>query len=460
MARLQLPVHSYNIRSTPASPARLVNCFPEQLPPDAKTQLVLLRAPGVTPFATFEPGSIRGLHAAFGYLFVVAGTLLYKLDSAGTPTTIGVIPGTASVSMAHNVSHVVIVSQPSAYYTDGTTLSQITDTDFTSRGAKYVKFLDNYLMFTEPNTGRFFWADVGTTTDFNALSFATAEGDPDNIVGFETDRRQAVFIGDDSGEIWESGAGAAVFRRVIGGFFQLGTFNGDTVVRLDNAIYWAANDYTVRRLEGAVPVRVSNHAVEQFLSTVDVSTLRAYRYTQDGHFFYVLCSSTGCWVYDLVTREWHERKTYPNAYYEWQFSAQAHGRQYVGNAYSGVVGYFDPLAYTENGGIQRMEWTYQPVYSENRNAFHDRIEIVMETGVGLTTGQGSDPEIMLEYSDDGGITYDALPNRKIGKIGEYQHRPYWNGLGAARQRVYRAAISDPVRVTVSDTILDVRGGRI
>jgi hypothetical protein len=84
----------------------------------------------------------------------------------------------------------------------------------------------------------------------------------------------------------------------------------------------------------------------------------------------------------------------------------------------------------------------------------------METGVGLVTGQGSDPELMMEFSDDGGLTWESLPNKKIGMMGEYLHRPFWNALGSARQRVYRGAISDPIRVTISDTTLEARGGRV
>lgn len=461
MPSIRLPVHSYKLRSTPASPARLVNCYAEALPPDAKTPLILTRAPGVKAHSTPGNGPIRGMHQFQRNLFVVSGTGLYKVEADGTETSIGTIPGTDRVSMAHNTDSLVIVTNPAGYYSDGTTVTQITDADYTSRGAKYVKFIDNYMVFMEPNSGRFFGAEVGTVTDFDALDFATAEGAPDDLVGMEVDHRQIVLLGEESGEIWENtGATGFPFERAINGFFEIGCFNGDTLVKLDNSVCWVANDYTVRRLSGVTPQRISTHAVEQFLSTVDVTTLRAFSYSQDGHFFYLLCCSTGCWVYDVTSNEWAERVTYPNGYFVWQTHAAAHGRQYVGDNYSNAVGYFDPLTYTENGGIQRMEWTYQPVYAENRQAMHDRLEVVLEAGTGLITGQGSDPEIMLEYSDDGGQTWESAPNRKIGEIGQYEQRVIWDSLGSARQRVYRCAVSDPIKVVVSDTVLTARGARL
>ena len=462
MARFALPVRSYKHRATQASPSRIVNCIPESLPPDAKTPMVLVRLPGIASFATPGNGPIRGMHAAFGDLFVVSGTGLYRVDSSGTETLIGSIPGVGSVCMAHNRAAIVVVAQPNAYWSDGVSgVTQITDADFTSRGAKYVRFLDNYMLFMEPNTDRFFGAEVGTVDDFDALDFASAEGSPDDLVGFEVDHRQAVLLGEESGELYENtGVAGFPFERAINGFFEVGCFNGDTIVKLDNSVVWVANDYTVRRLQGVTPQRISTHAVEQFLTGVDVSTLRAFSYSQDGHFFYVLTCSTGCWAYDVTSNEWAERETYPNAYYEWQYQASAHGRQYVGNAYSNAVGYFDAETYTENGGIQRMEWTYQPIYADGRLAFHDRFEVVLEYGVGLVTGQGSDPEIMLSYSDDGGKTWRNLPNRSFGRMGEYRRTVSWVGLGSSRMRVYRCAISDPVHVAVTDTQVEVRGGRL
>jgi hypothetical protein len=437
-----------------------MNCYAEALPEGAKSPFVLTRAPGIAPDTGTNYGSIRGMHAAFGKLFAVGGTELMWRDAPGNMYPLGTIPGTGSVSMAHNDTYLVIVAEPNAYYSDGSTptLTAITDVDFTSRGAKYVRFLDNFMVFMEPNSGRLFWSDVGSATSFDALNFVTAEALPDDLVGIEVDHRQLLAFGTDSLEIL--GFTDNGLERTINGVVEIGCFNGDTVARLDNTVFWLANDYTIRRLNGLTPERVSTHALEQFLSTVDVSTGRAYSYSQDGHFFYVLCFASGCWVYDATTREWHERSTYPEAYFRWQYHATAYGRQFVGDAYSNQIGYFSPENYTEHGQTQRMEWTYNPVYSQNKRAIHHRLEVVMETGVGITIGQGEDPEIMCAYSDDGGRTWTNLPNKKIGRMGEFRHRIWWTGLGSATERVYRMAISDPVKAVISDTTLEATGGRI
>lgn len=462
--RLSLPVHSYSLRSAPASTARLVNCFAEALPPDAKSPTVLSRVPCFVSTYTGASGVVRGMHYGLGYLWAVIGTRLYRLNEDGSGSNFGTIPGTGRVSMASNADYIVVVTNPDAYYADAsvTTAAQITDADFTARGAKYVRFIDNYLLFTEPGTGRFFGSDLASATSFDSLNFATAEGVPDNIVGMEVDHRQVLLFGSDSLEIWENtGASGFPFERAINGLIEIGCFNGDTVAKLDNSVFWVANDYTVRKLEGTTPRRVSTHAVEKFLSTVDINTGRAYSYNQDGHFFYVLSFEEGCWVYDATTGKWHERQTYGHTYYRYQTSAAAYGRVWLGDAYDYYVGYLDPDTYEDPGDVpQVMQWTYQPVYGENRLATHDRLEVIMETGVGLSSGQGSDPQIMCEYSDDGGQTWTTLPTKDIGALGSYSTRVAWHKLGSARQRVYRMSVSDPVKVAITDTILDVRGGRI
>lgn len=458
--RLQLPVHSYRLRSTPASPARLVNCYPEALPGDAKTQMILSRCPGVTSFATPGNGPIRGLHSGLGYLWAISGNELYRVDETGTETLIGTV-GSGSVDMDHNTDSIVVVTEPDAYYYNGTTFAQITDSDFTSRGAGDVEFVNNYLLFREPDSGRFFGADLGSTTSFDALNFATAEANPDRMVGLKVDHVQAILFGEKSVEIWDNtGEAGFPFARATNGFVELGCFAGKTCQKLDNSVIWLASDYTVRKLEGITPRRISTHAVEQFLTTTTVTSGTAFTYTQDGHLFYVLSFLEGTWAYDATTGEWHERQSYGLDNWKWQHQATAFGREFVGDSTSNVIGYLDPTNYTENGDIQRMEWIYQPIYADAQRAFHDRLEVVMETGVGLTTGQGSDPEMMMDYSDNGGITWKSLPNKKIGPIGQYSKTVAWHSLGSAKQRVYRGSVSDPVKCVMSDTQITVRGGRI
>lgn len=462
MPRLRLPIQSYALRSTPASPSRLVNCFAEQLPPDAKSPALLLRAPGAKSRLTIGTGAIVAQHAAFGYDFIVSGAELYRMDVNNAYTLLGDIGTPGNIDIDSNDTSIVVVNEPDAFYYDGTTFGQITDGDFTSRGAGDVEFLNNYLLFREPNSGRFFGADLGSATSFDALEFATAEGSPDELVGLKVDHLQAILFGENTFELWENdpSAGDFPFARASNGFGELGCFSGRTIAKLDNSVWWLANDYTVRRLSGVTPIRVSTHAIEQRISQWTISAAKGFTYTKDGHLFYVLTFPEGTLVYDATTSLWHERQSYGEDNWNWAHAVNFDGKVLVGDTTSNAIAELDPFTYADLEQPQVMEWTYQPVYAEQARAFHDRLELVFEPGVGLTTGQGSDPEVMLQKSDDGGKTWVSMPNKKLGQIGRYEQRVIWYNLGSARQRVYRASVSDPVAVTLADTFVEVRGGRV
>jgi hypothetical protein len=459
--RIPLPIASTELRSRTASTAELINCYAEKLPDDAKSIVLLTRTPGVDDWATVGNGPIHGMHSALDALYVVSGSKLYEVDENGASTELGDVGPVGNLDIDSNGDSVVVVNEPNAFYWDGTDFGQITDTDFTSRGAGDVEFVDNWLLFREPNSGRFFGADLGTATDFDALNFATAEGFPDDLVGLKVDHRDVGLFGSETIELWGNDGGAGFpFSRNINGLLEIGTLNGRTIAKQDNTVMWLADDYTVRRLNGTTPERISNHAVEQSIVDATIAAGRAYAYSQDGHLFYVLTFPEVTWVCDATTRQWHKRKTYGEEYWVPHCHAQAFGYELVGDNTSNKIGKLDPEIYDEWGNTLLMSWTYQTVYAEQTLAFHDKLEIVLEVGVGLVTGQGSDPQIMLDYSDDGGNTWETVEPQSMGAIGEYLTRVEWTQLGSANNRVYRASVSDPVPVNVVDTIITVRGGRV
>jgi hypothetical protein len=92
--------------------------------------------------------------------------------------------------------------------------------------------------------------------------------------------------------------------------------------------------------------------------------------------------------------------------------------------------------------------TSPPIHSDRKRLFISRFEADIEAGVGIATGQGSNPQWMLRISKDGGRTYT---NRQIwrsaGAIGKNRTRLRWLKLGQARERVFELTTSDPVKRT-------------
>ena len=255
---------AYVARSTNAADNRLINLYPESTPDGGKTAAYFQRVPGIRQVISFIPSqtaTVRGLWVARDILYAVIGSSLYaynfQYNSAGqfvssTSTLISTnISGTGPVSMVDNGSQIFIATNPDGYiYNINTTVfAKIGDPDFP--GAVTVGYINGYFVFNEPNSQRVWVTSLLDGTSIDPLEFASAEGSPDDLVGFEVDHRQAVLLGEESGELYENtGVAGFPFERAINGFFEVGCFNGDTVVKLDNSVVWVANDYTVRRLQG------------------------------------------------------------------------------------------------------------------------------------------------------------------------------------------------------------------
>jgi hypothetical protein len=135
----------------------------------------------------------------------------------------------------------------------------------------------------------------------------------------------------------------------------------------------------------------------------------------------------------------------------------------VGDYENGNIYAFDLDVNSDNGQIQKWlrSWRALPSGTNNlkRTAQHS-LQLNCETGVGLNLGQGSDPEVMMRWSDDGGHTYSNEHWTKMGKIGAFGYRAFWRRLGMTlklRDRVYEVSGTDPVKIAIVGAELIVDG---
>ena len=112
---------------------------------------------------------------------------------------------------------------------------------------------------------------------------------------------------------------------------------------------------------------------------------------------------------------------------------------------------------TERRRIRRMRQA--PHLSDEQGwLYYERLQLDLESGVGLTDGQGEDPQVMLQWSDDGGHTWSREHWVSAGRGGAYTWRALWRRLGRSRDRVFRLVISDPVKVTWIDAFMEMERG--
>ena len=471
---------AYVARSVNAADNRMVNMFPEVVPDGGKDPAFLQRAPGLKFWQTVGVGPIRGLwaHQTNGTDFYVAsGNEFYKLTALdATPVKLGDITGTGPVSIADNGTQLFIACNPDGFiYNESTgAFGKITDPDFP--GAVTVSYLDGYFVFNEPNSQKIWVTALLDGASIDPLDFASAEGSPDGVVSVLTDHRELWVFGTDTTEVWYNAGGVDFpLVRIQGAFNELGCAAPYSVAKMDNQIYWLGKDARgqgmVYRAAGYIGQRISTHAIEwQLQEYADISDATGYTYQQDGHSFYVLNfpGANTTWVFDVATGAWHERAAFANGSFNRHRGdnmCNFESNIVIGDYENGNIYTFDLTTYEDNGQPQKWlrSWRALPTGANNlnRTAQHS-LQLDCETGVGLVTGQGSNPQAMLRWSDDGGHTWSNEHWRSMGQIGQYGYRTYWRRLGMTqkiRDRVYEVSGTDPVRVYVMGAELLLSGTR-
>jgi hypothetical protein len=268
--------------------------------------------------------------------------------------------------------------------------------------------------------------------------------------------------------VWyNTGDSISQFQRIQQAFNDVGCAAEWSVATLGPAIFWlgdsAQGHGVVWMASTYAPQRISTHAIEYIISQMsDISDAIGFTYQQEGHYFYVLTFPTGnrTLVYDMKTQLWHERGQWNTTTGDFdRHRARAYmfadGRHYVGDYENGNIYYLDAATYTDNGAVIRRERTGPHISYNNARIFFKSFELDVERGVGLTAGQGSAPVLMARTSDDGGATWSNEREMSLGALGKYGTRARLNRCGMSRDRIFRVAISDPVKCVLVGAHCDI-----
>ena len=475
--RIKIPFvgSSYQARSLNADAQRALNCYVEMDNNSPRAPIALYGTPGTVLSFTLPAGPVRNCLTEGGYTWWVSGNAVYRVSSSFVVTTIGSIgTSTGEVGMVSNGQQILIVDGSKGYLVSvaTATMAAISSTAFPN-GVKRAAYQDGYFIVTGNLDSQSFYINQtaydGATWD--ALDFASAEGSPDSTLGVISSHRELWLFGQNSTEIW-SNTGNADFPFVRSGntFIEQGCAAAGTVAKADNTVFWLGSDQrgagVVWRANGYSPQRISNHAMEREIQGYStIADAYAFTYEQEGHIFYVLTFPTASktWVYDAAVQAWHERawrNPSTGALLRWRATCHTFnaGLHLVGDFETGNVYSLNLNTYTDNGDpILRLRSTIATENLQNR-MFYSQLQVEMETGVGLATGQGVAPLLMLRYSNDGGHVWSNEKVATVGKVGEYAARAQFTRLGAGRNRVWEISMSDPVKFVVLNSDVDIELG--
>jgi len=400
---------------------------------------------------------------------VASGTLAAGMTIQGAGITANTIitalgTGTGGVG-TYTVNFSQTISSITMY---GLNWSVLPSTDGAFQGGTNVDIVENYFVYNRPDTQQF-GASAVLSPISAALSFSSKDGAPDDLVTLIVDHREIYLLGETSSEVWvDQGTSPFPFQRVPGTSTQHGIVSAFSVARLGNSFAYLSKNNRgtaqIVQMNGYVPQRISNHAVENSLTGKTITDAVAWTYQLEGHEVYVISfpSIQLTWCYDIASQMWH-KWLYTNNLGQYErcrgnCAAVFQGNVLVGDYSNGKIYRLDKSIYTDDGqNVKRLRRAPHLVADFQREYF-DELQIQFQPGVGLSTGIGVDPQAMLRWSNDGGSTWSNEHWTSIGLMGKYTNRAIWRRLGTARDRIFEVSVSDPVKCVIVSANLKATQG--
>jgi hypothetical protein len=275
-----------------------------------------------------------------------------------------------------------------------------------------------------------------------------------------------VLWGDQSIEFWQDvGTSPLPFARISGASQTWGLASLYSRQFLNNSMIFLGKNpqggVQVMMLNGYTPTRVSNSDIENILAGFStISDATSLTYIVDGHPMYQINFPTAArsFLYDSLTGIWCEVQTgvAPQDRHYGNLGISFNAQNYIADSSTGNIYQLSSTAYTDNGTAIKRQVATRHVSMGGEEFGVAELWLDMETGVGLQTGQGSDPQIVLKVSRDGGRTFGPEKWTSAGAVGLYRTRAIWRRLGSGRDFVFQWTMTDPVKFTVMSGSAEIR----
>jgi hypothetical protein len=457
--RIEIPLgmRQEKARSKFVSSQSLVNCAVEQLPDSGMS---IYGGPGLDEFAEVGDGPIRGTDHFNETLLAVSGNMLYSVDENGTETEIGPIPGYDPVIIANNGTQAVIQSDATSYVlnSDLTTLSPLNDTDF--QRSTSVAFLKQVIISTVFGTSRFQTSNLANASSYDALDIATAEAKPDNLRRVIVSGQEALMMGLRSVEgYYFSGKADGVPLSPTQTYLEYGLAGRMAVTGIDNTIAWLSHLLDVRTLRDQSPLAIADPAITSMIQGwTNPDTAKAFTFAVGGHEWMAIHHAQGCAIWDATTRLWSMRQSQNSNTWKVDSSTWCYNKNIMGDRSEGKLWALNPNTHKEGSDALIRSIVTRTLGPGGSPFTLEAVELECEVGVGLASGQGSDPKVWMQLSRDSGETWGARMERSIGAMGNRNLRVIWGGPFGdflPHGGVIRFGCSDPVRFVATKAFAEI-----
>lgn len=331
--------------------------------------------------------------------------------------------------------------------------------------------LDEYFLALNSATGRLRLSNLNDGTTWDPTQFALRSAQPDPWLAMIINAPDIILLGEQTGDVWYD-AGTSPFPLAArqGLTIPYGIAAPFSLAVTGGTVLWLTKNKDgmglVVKMNGYDPQPINSLELATALSTYQrtstISDAEAIVFQLEGHTFYVLRfpSANHTWMYDLTTGVWTELGKWNSArgdYDVWapRMHVYAFGQHLTGDASTGMLSVMDVTTGTELDGSAIRRLRRGPVLiSENQRMPLRRFEVLVEPGLGLQAGQGSNPQMMFRASSDGGKTFGNERSMGTGGVGQYRARAFVTRLGSPRMWVPEISVSDPIPYRIIDAFIN------
>jgi hypothetical protein len=418
--------------------------------------------PGLKSFYAGS-GVNRGMTVFKNELYQVVDDELYKITSDAVKTTLGTISGTNRCIFANDGTNLVITTGGSGYQLTGSTLTEITDTDF--QNGNSVTYL-NQRMIYDGAGGKFQWSEVGDPDNIAPNNFATGESAPDDTIRVLAWREQLYLFGENTVETWYNSTSADTpFIRVQNATMQVGLSAIHSVQQTDEFVYFLGDDRRVYRFSATQPQNITSIAISHQLDKLgDLSGAVSDIVRIEGQSFYILTVQGKTFSYNEESGAWFNLSTTADeTEYRFNSFVEVYGKRLCADG--GSILELDLDTYDNNGEVIINERVFGPISSKDlglgdSRVLMSRLWLDIEAGVGLATGQGDSPQLMVSASFDGGRSFINESDVLMGRAGEGRIDVKWDHCESFRTMFVKIRCSDPVFFSLFGATLEAKAAGI
>ncbi|MBL4891462.1 MAG: hypothetical protein JKX91_06505 [Rhizobiaceae bacterium] len=440
------------------------------------TKALLVPWPGSKTFSTITGANPRGIRQLGSVTYKISDTTLYSVDSLGTETSIGTIAGTQRCVLRDDGTNLIITTGSKWYQYDTSTpiLTEFSpptlSTGLVVSAGNSVDFLNGFAIY-DVSDGKFMMSDFGDPDSIQSNNFATAESSPDDLKVVFVFNERAYLMGSRSIETWIIATGNPPLKKLQNGTMPVGLKDIHSVAASQNYVYFRGDDGWVYRFSSTQAINItSGFAANAFENFAD-DTAESYIVEIQGGTFYVISFTQNNRTFVFSERnhglspgvdDWFELSSgtdqdlYIGAMY-----TKAFNKHLIEKKGSGDILELDIDTYTDDGStIVRVRET-PPIHGgllgkEGARLEMSWFEVIIKKGVGIASGQGSDPRIYIQGTFDGANSYSNQEEIEIGRTGDAMIKVKWYHTESFYEAAFRITGYDPVFYSIKGASIGIK----